>query len=269
MSQNKPRRMRTARWLMVSILVAMAAWAAGGQGLDAAERTVIRLANGEWPPYTGLHLPGHGCDSQVVTEAFGLENIRVEYEFLPWARGLMLSQNGAVDGAVEWAGTAEQRRTHFVSSEPLSNQQWVFFHRKDTEVSWHRLDDLVGRTIGLTIGYAYSDLFVSLRQRHPEMFKEAASDLLNFKKLLAGRIDLFPVERAVGLHVIGRDLHARDREVLVFSPQALAEFRPYLLLSRALPANEERMRLFDRGLRRLKDNGRYDAIMSPCRADGS
>lgn len=268
MSHNEPRLMRTARWLMVSILVTVAAWAVGGQGLAAAEQTVIRLANGEWPPYTGLHLSGYGCDSQVVTEAFGLENIRVEYEFLPWARGLMLSQNGAVDGAVEWAGTAEQQRTHFVSSEPLSNQQWVFFHRKDTEVSWHRLDDLVGRTVGLTIGYAYSDLFVSLRQRHPGMFKEAASDQLNFRKLLAGRIDLFPIERAVGLHVIGKDLHARERDMLVIAPRALAEYRTYLLLSRAIPANEQRIHLFDRGLRRLKETGRYDAIMASCLANG-
>lgn len=228
----------------------------------------IRLANGEWPPYTGRHLPEHGCDSQVVTESFALEGIKVEYEFLPWARGLLLSQNGVVDGAIEWAGTPEQRRTHFVSEEPLSRQQWVFFCRRDTTHPWQRLEDLKDRTIGLTIGYAYNDVFVEVRKQHPAMFKEAASDLLNFKKLLSGRIDLFPLERVVGYHLIRNELSPEEQARLVEDPLPVAEFTPHLLLSRAHQENEQRMQLFEQGLRRLKASDRYRAIMAPCTPEG-
>ncbi|WP_319586957.1 transporter substrate-binding domain-containing protein [uncultured Desulfobulbus sp.] len=233
-----------------------------------ASSSVLRLANGEWPPYTGRHLPGQGCDSQVVTEAFAMEGVRVEYEFLPWARGLLLSQNGVVDGAVEWAGTAEQRQTHFVNSDPLSRQEWVFFHHRETSYSWEHLDDLKDRTIGLTIGYAYNDVFADLRKQQPAMFTEAASDLLNFKKLLSGRIDLFPIERAVGYFLIKKDLSPEERAKLAEDPKPLAEFTPYLLLSRVVPGNEQRMQLFDRGLQQLKANGRYQAIMAPCSPEG-
>jgi polar amino acid transport system substrate-binding protein len=235
---------------------------------SATEPAVLRLANGEWPPHAGQHLPAHGCDSQVVSEVFALENIRVEYVFLPWARGLLLSQNGQVDGAVEWAATPEHRRTHFISSEPLSRQQWVFFHRRDQPVSWERLDDLHDRVVGLTIGYAYSDAFADLQKQRPAMFHEAAGDLLNFKKLLAGRIDIFPMERAVGRHLIANNLSAAEQAELTPHPKPLAEFSPHLLLSRAVPENAQRMQLFDQGLQRLKASGRHRQITAPCSPEG-
>lgn len=225
--------------------------------------SVVRLANGEWPPYTGRNLPNRGCDSQVVVEAFALEHIQVEYEFLPWARGLLLSQNGVIDGAIEWDDTSEHLQTHFASKE-LSQQQWIFFWRKGNSSPWKRLSDLKNRTIGLTIGYAYSDAFSSLKIEEPTMFSEAKSDLLNFKKLLAGRIDLFPIERAVGQYIIKNELSPEEQAELEEDATPLAEFTPHLLLSRTLPENEHRMRLFNQGLQRLKASSRYQEIMAPC-----
>lgn len=225
---------------------------------------VLHLANGEWPPYTGQHLPDYGCDSQVVTEAFSLEGITVRYEFLPWARGLLLSQNGVLDGAVEWAGTPEQQRSHYVSRDALSRQEWVFFHRKDKRLEWNRLEDLRDYSIGLTIGYAYSDVFADLQAQQPAMFQEATSDLLNFKKLMGGRIDLFPLEKAVGQHLMAKELTPAEQERIAMDHRSLAEFSPRLLLSRAVQTNQQRMQLFDQGLEKLKANGRYRQIMARC-----
>lgn len=267
MRTSSPKRL-TARkmWLLLPALLASNVTSLDLSHASASDASpvVLRLANGEWPPYTGQHLPAHGCDSQVVTEVFAQEGIRVEYQFLPWARGQLLSQNGKVDGTLEWADTPEHRLTHFLSKEPLSRQQWVFFHRKDKPVSWERLDDLHHRSIGLTIGYAYSNAFTDLHKQRPAMFHEAAGDLLNFKKLLTGRIDLFPMERAVGRHLIANNLSAEEQAELTANPKPLAEFSPHLLLSRTLPDNERRMQLFDQGLQRLKASDRYREIMAPC-----
>ena len=165
-------------------------------------------------PHTGPNLPAYGCDSQVVAEAFALEGIQVEYGFFPWARGYLLSQNGVVDGTIEWADTPEHRITHFISSDYISRQQWVFLQRKERVFSWGTVDDLAGKIIGLTIGYAYSDVFTPLKQQHPAMFTEAASDLINLRKLLSGRIDLFPIEHAVGGHFIATELTAAEQAEL-------------------------------------------------------
>lgn len=232
-----------------------------------ADQPVLRLANGEWSPYTGRDLPAGGCDSQVVAEVFAREGIRVQYEFLPWARALLLSQNGMVDGTLEWEDTPEHQKSHWVSTETLSLQQWGFMHRKETRVTWERLEDLQRYTIGLTIGYAYSNVFVDLRRQRPTMFHEAASDLLNVKKLLTGRIDLFPIERSVGRYLIKKELRPEEQAELTMGARPLAEFTPHLLLSRAVPGNEQRMQLFEQGLQRLKASDRYREIMASCVAE--
>ena len=86
---------RAIQFVFLMLLVCAAAHAfevlAETQPATAPPR--VRLANGEWPPYTSLNLPNLGCDSQVVTEAFALEGIGVEYDFFPWARGTCLLQS--------------------------------------------------------------------------------------------------------------------------------------------------------------------------------
>lgn len=233
-------------------------------GSQATSPEVVRLANGEWPPYTGADLPNYGCDSQVVSEALALEGMRVQYSFLPWARGLLLSQNGVLDGAIEWAATPTIRQHHFVSKTPLSHQQWVFFQRADRALHWQQLDQLTGVTIGITIGYSYSGALAALQRSRPEMFAEAASDLSNFKKLLSGRIDLFPLEKQVGRTLMQRYLTMEEQSQLIVAAQPLADFAPHLLLSRAVVGNEQRLQRFEQGLARLLANGRYREIMARC-----
>lgn len=229
-------------------------------------QAVLHLANGEWPPYTGESLPAHGCDSQVVSEVFAEAGIQVQYTFLPWARGKLLSKDGSLDGAIEWAAIPELRASHFVSAQPLSEQQWVFFHRRDTTIPWQQLEDLQQQRIGLTIGYTYSDAFKPLQAKYPGMFSEVASDLLNFKKLLHGRLDLVPLERGVGRYLLRTAFTPQEQEQIVAQEQPIANFFPHLLLSRSVPGNEQRMQLFDQGLERLKASGRYQEMMAACAA---
>ena len=240
----------------------------GATDQAAAAKTVLRLANGEWPPYTGEHLLGNGCDSQVVREVFTKAGIEVDYTFLPWARGMLLSKDGALDGAIEWADTPEHRASHFISAQPLSSQRWVFFHRRDAAIPWHELEDLQQHRIGLTIGYAYSDVFKSLQTKYPAMFSEAASDLHNFKKLLHGRLDLVPLERGVGRYLLRTAFTPLEQEQIVAQEQTISLFFPHLLLSRSVPDNQQRMQLFDRGLRQLQEEGRYREIMAACSSEG-
>ncbi len=51
-------------------------------GSRAMARDSIRITTGEWPPYISESLPGYGVVSRIVTEAFKLENIRVEFVLL-------------------------------------------------------------------------------------------------------------------------------------------------------------------------------------------
>lgn len=225
---------------------------------------VIRLANGNWPPYNGADLPFAGCDSQVVAEAFALENLKVEYDFFPWARSYSLSATGKRDGTLSWADTPEHRIHHYLSIEPTTLQEWTFFYRNDNPLVWRNLDDLAGKTMGVTSGYVYSDAFKELYTKGIVNFVESSSDEANFKMLLAGRIDVFPMERRVGYYMMRSIFTPQERAQLSASSQSFAQFQTYLLLSKVVLQNEQRIKLFDHGFKKLQISGRYAEIMRNC-----
>ena len=224
----------------------------------------VRLANGTWEPYNGPDLPHNGCDSWVVKEAFAQEGITVDYGYFPWVRSLNLSISGAWDGTLAWDDTPEVRKSHYLSAKPTTLQEWVFFYRKDHPLQWNNMDDLTGKTIGLTTGYIYSDSFKELQANGKATFIESSDDESNFRMLLAKRIDVFPIERLVGQYLIKTIFTAAEQAQITNSPNPFAQFHTYLLLSKAEPQNEQRMRLFDRGFEFLQDSGRYAEIMRSC-----
>lgn len=225
---------------------------------------LVRLANGEWPPYNGSELSEGGCDSQVIKEAFALKGIKVEYGFFPWARSYNLSASGDWDGTLAWADTPDHRSEHYISAKPTTIQEFVFFYRSDRPFAWNTLNDLAGKTIGITTGYVYSDAFKEIQKQGTGTFIESSSDEANFKMLLAGRIDIFPMERRVGHYIMSSIFTPQEQTQIIDSPHAFSKFQTYLLLSRAIPQNEQRMILFDRGFKQLQESGRYDQILQAC-----
>ncbi len=65
-------------------LTALILLCGGVINVRAAE--TIRLTNGEWQPYLSKDAPHHGFASHIVTEAFALVGVEVEYGFFPWKR---------------------------------------------------------------------------------------------------------------------------------------------------------------------------------------
>jgi polar amino acid transport system substrate-binding protein len=230
----------------------------------ATPTKLIRLTNGEWNPYTGTALPGYGCDSKVVSEVFTKVGYSVEYGFFPWARAYSLAETGEWDGTVEWDDTPNHQKDFYISSEPLSAQQWVFYYRKDRSFTWNSLDDLIGKIVGITSGYAYSNAFNDLIKSGKVTFEEASSDEANFNKLLAGRIDVFPIEKNVGHSILLKSFTPDQQASLAFHPKAFHDFHPYLLLSKKIKSNSALIKSFDVELKKLKNSPEYTDIMKAC-----
>ncbi len=66
-------------------------------GFSCFSQNVILIATEEFPPHTSEHMEGFGLECTIVSEAFELEEIKVEYEFYPGARSYHMALNGAVD----------------------------------------------------------------------------------------------------------------------------------------------------------------------------
>ena len=70
----------------------------------------ITISNGEWPPFFSQELKDYGITSHIVSQAFKLENIEVQYKWYPWKRAFHLAKNGDIEATVGWEKTKKRER---------------------------------------------------------------------------------------------------------------------------------------------------------------
>lgn len=222
-------------------------------GIAVAES--VRLTNGEWPPYLGEQLPHKGVASRIVAEAFALQGISVEWEFHPWARSLQLAERGQRDGSAVWLHSKE-RENGFYISDPVVESGYYLFHRKNYNFDWKQIADLHNRRIVGTRGYDYGAAFQQAEASGQLRIHRVTSDEIAFRQLLAGRVDLFPMDKVVGFDILHQHFTAAERAQLSFHPVPLRSDSLHLLLSRNVPGNAERLTRFNQGLAQLRESGK-------------
>ena len=227
---------------------------------EAAERTV-RLTNGEWQPYMSEHIPHYGMGSHLVTDAFKMVDVAVEYGFFPWKRAYTISKNGKWEGSVGWAYN-EDRAAAFYYSDPVFPSSNAFFHLKGSAFDWETMDDMKDIKIGATLEYIYGDEFAAAANSKLINPEYVASDELNLKKLLNGRIDVF-VGNVLVTYAQIRDTFS-EQEALEFTHhrKVLSSIDLHLILTRANPDSKQLIDVFNDGLRQLRDSGRYEKIIT-------
>ncbi|MEP1213488.1 MAG: transporter substrate-binding domain-containing protein [Marinobacter sp.] len=232
--------------------------------LHADEKeTVVRLTSGHWPPYMEYNPPHFGVISRIVTLAFAKQDTPVTYGFFPWSRALMLAEKGLWDGSVAWTCRPEMIRSFFFS-DPIVAHHYVLFHRTSMDFDWGRVVDLESYRIGLTQDYNYGETFEEAVAAGTINAEKTTSDIANFRKLAAGRIDLFPMEPAVGIKML-RELGLEDK--ITFHSTPLQSDYLYLILSRRVPDNERYLKEFNNGLSELRESGRLESLIDSSLPD--
>jgi polar amino acid transport system substrate-binding protein len=235
--------------LAVLRLLWLCAWTASAL---AAE---LLISTGEYAPWSGEQLAQQGFVSRVVREAFAREGIQVRFHFMPWARALESLRNGDVGASSFWYDDPVKAQ-EFLYSEPISEHRELLFHRKDLAMPrWQRLRELSTLRFGATRGYTYTAEFRQLAKLGVLSVEEANDDKTNLLKLLAGRIELFPLDEFTGWQLLSSDAFPRGAHDLVTT-----EARPFsiqyghLLMQRS-PRNEQLMARFNAGLAKLRADG--------------
>jgi polar amino acid transport system substrate-binding protein len=223
----------------------------------------ITLTNGEWLPYTSEHLPHHGVISRIVSEAFAAEGVTVNFRFRPWPRAFAEAQRGLAHGSVVWGtGEAWSRRTkEFLFSEPVFEDESVFFYRKGIDFKWTRYSDLARYKLGGVAGYEYRF------QNIPGLrIDRAPSDELTFRKLVAGRVDVFPSSLNVGKYILRTKFTPQESAEIEIYKGSFNVTKYYLILARSRPGSAALIEKFNRGLRQLQENGTYAQYMDELQA---
>lgn len=228
---------------------------------------VIKITTGYWPPYLAEKMPNQGFMAQIIREAFAAENIEVDYTFLPWSRALAMVKSTDYQASAVWSCTKKRSR-EFLYSDPILPYHYVFYHRKSEAFDWASFSDLEGMNVGLTQDYSYSNTLAAAIESGLVDADTTTSDVANFKKLLIGRIDLFPMDPVVGEAIIKRQfaVHASS---LTFHPKPLRRAFYHLLFEKDSPDANRLKRAFDKGLQTLRKNGRFQQIVEQALAANS
>ncbi|WP_137938593.1 transporter substrate-binding domain-containing protein [Chitinivorax sp. B] len=212
----------------------------------------ITLTNGEWPPYLTEYEPGYGIASRIVTDAFAEVGIRVNYVFRPWKRAYKEAEAGIHEGSVVWS-YEEERAQKFLFSDSIFEGQSVFFHLKRVPFQWQTYDDLARFRIGGSLGYEYEfEKLLNIKVTH------AGDDLSNFRKLLAGHIDIFPSDREVGYAILRRHFSKDELAQFTHHPKVYNSVTYHLILNKQHARNAGLMVRFNQGLKKLRDSGKYN-----------
>ena len=251
---------------LVTICLGVGLWL-GGAATGLAQET-IRLASGEWAPYQSEHLKHNGLASRIVTQAFAQEGVKVEYGYFPWARSYEFAKTGEWDGTFLWFDTPE-RRAFFHISEPVLDIEYVFFHLKRRDFDWREIGDLKALKIGATLEYSYGEAFKQAEAEGQLKVERVATDELNFKKLLKGRIHIFPNEIESGYAMLRKLFTPEQVALFTHHPLPVRADPHHVLFPKALERSELMLERFNRGLKKLQESGeiaRYKAEMRRANA---
>ena len=238
------------RFILMTICLTVAS-------LPVHANEVVKIAIGDWEPFTSSRADNAHINEDIVREAFLLEGIQVDYQYFPWVRSYQYVEKGEFHATFPWMITKKRKKEVYFNKEPLLTEQTVFFHLKSRPFQWDKFEDLKGLRIGGTLGYASGE---TLEQQGLTVDYVSKEDF-NYHKLLKGRLDIYPTAFYVGYHQINMLFQPNEAKLFTHHPKILEEKNYYMVFSKNTPNVHELIEQFDKGLRKLKKSGRYDEIL--------
>ena len=161
-------------------------------------------------------------------------------------------------GSLSRSVRAEEREKFFFYTDPIFEQKDVFFHRKDYPFEWKTFEDLKGLRVGITHVYHYRDDFEKVKKSGLFKVDVAHADELAFRKLLARRIDVFPLAKEIGYTMIRKEFSASQADLITHHKKPIRTSRYCLLINKKRKSNARLVDEFNKGLKKLKKSGQYD-----------
>lgn len=209
----------------LAILGAFAPWPMEVALAQDGVRPPIQLVEeADWPPFTpkGLGLIQEGLSHDLMRELFSRLRTSFQLEIMPQNRLLKALEAGDKD-AVTQISKSPERAGYLLFSEPLIQKRgFIYFNAtRRPDFTWSGFEDLKGLTIGIVEGHNYGAEFKRAIAEIPLIVEAVPAEEYNFRKLLAGRIDVL-----LSIDLVAQAIIAND-------PRMAAELRsaakPYLV----------------------------------------
>ncbi len=227
----------------------------------------IVLSTENYPPFVGENLSFNGVDAHIVSEAFAEENVFVEYRFYPAARAFQLAKEGRVDGTLPWTVRSGRGEFFEYSDFIIESDKVYLFLQASSSINADNLKKnpllLKGMKIAGIRSYDYGVEFNELEAAGIITLDRSASHQQNFKKLMKGHVDIAICKGNVGQFVLNQHFtdEERSRVKRVLLKQSEAAFDHILFSKKSLKKGIDWLTIFNRGLKKLKEKGRYQEIL--------
>lgn len=220
----------------------------------AGEKKVV-IATLDYPPYVSESLPGKGWAWEIAKEAFGSQGYHPELQIYPWARAVHLAEKGEVD-ALYIANKTPEREKWALFSDQVGKEVSVLWKQKNRRLSFNKLKDLKGFKVG---GLQSSAQKKFLEDSGLQVY--SLTDFLQGVKMLnAGHLDFVIADKFVMTQVLN-SMPSKTKDSLEYIDPPVHAVGFYLAVSRKTSNCAEIVAAFNRGLRTIRENGTYQAIL--------
>lgn len=252
-------------WPSAQMWVAGALWGRGLLlalvGSASAWAGTVALATGEYPPFVSEQLPEGGVTAVIVRAAFKTQGFDTQYAFLPWKRGMLETASSKFAGTFPYLKTPE-RETEFLYSRPIYADRFRMFVRKTAglPVRWNQ------KLLCIPLGYDTTQV-QSFVQEHQMRLAQPPEINHCFKMLQVGRVDAVWVSQLVGW-ATRNQLFGKNSGIEAMDLNLVGSTDYFLIVSRKYPDAQSWLDRFNAGLKRIKDDGTYQRIVTRFHADG-
>jgi len=213
----------------------------------------IKISVGEYAPYIDSSETNKGFITHIVLEAFDRVGITPTVGFRSWARvENELNKGNSVSFC--YIKNRAREEIYFFSNE-LYVMTTVFIVRKDSAISnISSLEDLKSYKIGISKGYSYGEDFDNYKNQLDIYI--AGSDLINIRRVLGKRIDLFLCSPDIAYKLINDNFNSSQQSQLLLITNNFFPREPlYFIAGKTYPNGQEIIDLFNKGLEIITNNG--------------
>jgi polar amino acid transport system substrate-binding protein len=226
----------------------------------AADTQVLHIRADSWMPFNGdpaNEKPGYVVE--LLRAVFEPQGIKVDYQIMPWTNALKAAATAEIDGVI--GANKKEAASLVVGAESIAEPKFALFVRRDSTWKYESLRSLQSVKLGAIESYNYWDsLDGYLKKSPPAALKFYGGDtplVEAIADLSAGKIDVL-VESVV---VFYWAVKGTGKNVADFRIAYTEQSDPLYVAFSPTEQGRKQARLFDRGLRVLRENGRFDAIL--------
>nr|WP_263144024.1 transporter substrate-binding domain-containing protein [Pseudomonas sp. RIT-PI-AD] len=228
-----------------------------------AEEPVPIGAEDDWYPFTALkdgRIQGMSVD--IVKAAFAASETPIRLVAYPYSRCMQLAKRGELAGCFNTAPDARIAEDFRLPREPLFSDDILLWTRREQPDPIDDLHRLNGRRVAVTLGYEYGEAFDTLNGM---IRVQVRKDLNGFLMLSHRRVDYAVAYRGTAEQLF-QDTPALQG--LFVAVARVHQPQLYLSFSRNHPRSEFLLRRFELGMRRIRADGRYQAILDAWQPPG-